>query len=88
MGDLVMSQNKFCEIMKEYLRKPFFIGMDSDDFEEVFLLVSDLLNAEAEAIKTAEPYAVVTIREYEKSATVIDSARFDFRDAFEEVYGE
>ena len=86
MENLSMSQNTFCKIMKEYTRKPFFLGMDADDLEEVFNLVTDLLNAEADAIRAKEPYAVVTIREYEKSATVVNSARFDFAEAFEEVY--
>lgn len=88
MSDLSLDKLSFMQIMGEYVRKPVFVGMDADDLEEVFNLVTDLLNAEADAIRNAEPYAKSTIREYEAAATTVDIARFDFRDAFEECFPE
>lgn len=88
MENLSMSQNTFCGIVKSYTRRPFFVGMDADDLEDLFLFVSDLLTAEAEAINEKEPYAKKTIKEYESASTAVDTFRFYARDAFEEVYGD
>ena len=88
MGDLLMSQNKFCEIMNSYTKKPAFIGMDSSDLEDIFYMVYDLLKAEEEAIREKEPYASVTIRELSGACTTIAQNVTDFCEAFETVYGE
>ena len=86
MSDLSLDKLSFMQIMGEYIHKPVFVGMDANDLEDVFLLVSDLLNAEADAIRNTEPYAHNTIREYEKAAETVRSARFDFCEAFEECF--
>ena len=86
MKDLSMSQNTFCGIVKSYTHRPFFVGMDADDLEDLFLFVSDLLDAEADAIKETEPYATKTIEAYESASTTVDTFRFYVRDAFEECY--
>ena len=87
MKDLSMNEATFREVMGNYRDRPFFIGMDASDLEDIFDMVYDLLTAEADAIKVAEPYASRTIREYEDAATRIHFSRYDFCDAFEEVYG-
>lgn len=88
MNDLSLDKLSFMGIIAQYIHKPAFVGMDADDLEDIFLLVSDLLNAEADAIRNTEPYAVVAIRECERAATTIDTMRYAFVDAFAECYHE
>lgn len=87
MNELSMNEPTFRGVIGNYLERPFFVGMDASDLKDIFDMVYDLLTAEADAIKTAEPYASRTIREYEDAATCIHFSRYDFCDAYEEVYG-
>lgn len=84
MVDLSMDMEKFKEIVAPYKKR--LILSDSSDLEDVFNLVHDLLSAEADAILTKEPYALRTVSDYKKAAYVVNSARFDFANAWEEVY--
>lgn len=86
MSELSMNEATFREVMGQYCDKPFFVGMDASDLEDIFNMVHDLLTAEADAIKVREPYATRTIREYEEAARRISCDRYDFCDAFEEVF--
>lgn len=86
MNELSMNEPTFREVMGQYCDKPFFVGMDASDLEDIFNMVHDLLTAEADAIKVKEPYATRTIREYEEAARRISYDRYDFCDAFEEVF--
>ena len=86
MNELSMNEPTFREVMGQYCDKPFFVGMDASDLEDIFNMVHDLLTAEADAIKVREPYATRTIREYEEAARRISLSRYDFCDAFEEVF--
>lgn len=86
MNNLSMDNVSFREIIGDYKKLPMFCMMDASDLEDVFNLVHDLLTAEADAIRMREPYARNTIREYESAATTVDIARYDFCDAFEELY--
>lgn len=87
MKDLSMNEATFREVMGNYLERPFFVGMDASDLEDIFNMMHDLLTAEADAIKSKEPYAKRTISEYEEAARRISLSRYDFCDAFEEVFG-
>lgn len=86
MSDLSLDALSFMGIIAEYIHKPAFVGMDGDDLEDIFLLVSDLLDAEADAIRNTEPYAKNKIREYETAATTIAMQRYAFVEAFKECY--
>jgi len=86
MNELSMNEPTFREVMGKYCDKPFFVGMDASDLEDIFDMMHDLLTAEADAIKVREPYATRTIREYEEAARRISCDRYDFCDAFEEVF--
>lgn len=87
MKDLSMNEATFREVVGQYCDKPFFVGMDASDLEDIFDMMHDLLTAEADAIKVKEPYAKRTISEYEEAARRILFSRYDFCDAYEEVYG-
>lgn len=86
MNNLSMNDATFKNIIGTYMERPMFCAMDASDLEDVFNLVHDLLAAECDAIRAAEPYARTTIREYESAATTVDMARYDFCDTFEELY--
>ena len=86
MNNLSMNDATFKNVIGPYMKRPLFFGMDASDLEDVFNLVHDLLAAECDAIRAAEPYARNTIREYESAATTVDIARYDFCDAFDEWY--
>ena len=86
MNELSMNEPTFREVMGRYCCKPFFVSMDASDLEDIFNMMHDLLTAEADAIKVREPYATRTIREYEEAARRISFSRYDFCDAYEEVF--
>ncbi len=86
MNELSMNEPTFRGVIGNYLERPFFVGMDASDLEDIFDMVHDLLTAEADAIKVKEPYAKRTISEYEEAARRISLSRYDFCDAFEEVF--
>lgn len=86
MNELSMNEPTFRGVIGGYLERPFFVGMDASDLEDIFDMMYDLLTAEADAIKQKEPYAKRTISEYEEAARRISLSRYDFCDAFEEVF--
>lgn len=86
MSALYMNDATFKNIIGAYMKRPMFCAMDASDLEDVFNLVHDLLSAEADALRMEAPYAHNTIREYESAATKVDMERYDFCDAFEELY--
>ena len=85
MNDLNMNEPTFSGVIGNYLKRPFFVGMDASDLEDVFHLVYDLLEAEVDAMKVSAPYAKNTIAEYEDAMRTIRFAQSSFCDAFEEV---
>ena len=82
ISDLSMNEPTFRGIIGKYRS----IVLSAEDVEDVFDMVYDILEAEADALRIAEPWATVTIGEYEKAATVINSLRSDVGYAYEEVF--
>ena len=85
--DLYMSEGKFEKVLDHYLEKPFFVGMDGGDLEDIFDLVEDLLAAERDALKEEESYATNSIDRLEAARHEVFMLGLDIGDAFEEVYG-
>lgn len=63
---MYIKKSKLKEIMNNY---PTIV--DSDDVEAALYFVRDLLEAEAEATKQAEPHATITVADMEKAANTI-----------------
>lgn len=87
-NDLSMSKDSFKEVLSHYLDKPFFVGMDASDLEDIFYLVEDLLKAEKTAIEEAEPYATRTVDRLETARHEVFMMSLDIGDAFDECFSE
>jgi len=83
-----MSKDIFKAEIDEFLEKPFFVGMDGSDLEDIFWLVERLLAAERDAVKDKEPYAHNTIDRLEAARREVFMMSLGIEEAFEEVYGE
>ena len=84
MENMAMNEATFREIMGEYR----WLASSADEIEDIFNFMTDILQAEANAIKASEPYAKNTIREFEQAATTVNNFRFDVACAHEEVFGK
>lgn len=71
--------------LKRILWKYYTIAdrFDSDEVENVFFCIADILKAEAEATAKKEPYAVKYIRDCENAAVVVNDLFYDIIDKLE-----
>ena len=86
MADMSMNKATFREIVGRYMEKPFFVGMDSGDLEDMFYLGEDILDAERDAVKVSEPYASRTIDRLEAARHEVAQMGWSVGDAFEEAF--
>lgn len=78
---MTMTKEKFEEIKSKY---PLLLVME-DDAARAFEFVQEMLEAEAEAIKIAEPYATSTISRLETAAREVYDIEADVEaEAFSE----
>ena len=68
--------------LKRILWKYYTIAdrFDSDEVENVFFCIADILKAEAEATAKKEPYAVKFIRDCENASSLIHGLFYDILD--------
>ena len=84
MDFLEMNKATFRQITSPYKH----LITKAEDVEDIFNLVYDIIEAEADAMKVKSPWAKETIKEYENMASNVNILCSEVSDAWEEVYGK